>query len=204
LFICTAGLDFTDFNDPRFGEFLKDPLSSLKNRPSGQRKLDNGWFIPAKYLLGGDQTTAEREKYNVRVIRRPLSGQHALKTSLMLDKAPEGNAFLEIMAREHEKDGHPDFKIVVNGKNIFEGPSAFPKDRQTWLKFEIGKDVLRTGENIIEIINTTPEQPGIPEKDPFYQNKMLAEELPNVDLPSVPAFYWGWIMISGAKVTFGK
>ncbi len=187
-FFETSGLDFTDFSDPKFKQFLKAPLHSLKNKDTGQKKIKHGWFMPVKYLLGGDRRHVVKSKYKIAVIRRPVSGQHMLKTILKLDKTPEGRMFLEIRGRDDEKNGRADFEIIINGKRIFSGKNKFPENGLDWVKYEIEKGILVKGENEIKIINTTKEEPGVPEKDPFYCDKNRA------------TYYWGWIMISGVKV----
>ncbi len=95
-----------------------------------------------------------------------------MRTILTLPAAPVGTAFLQIEGMDSEGRAKTPISILVNGSEIYAGPSLLPDDdlpleTGTWatVRWAFDAALLSVGPNEIEIRNQAPGAFGRP---PFF------------------------------------
>ena len=87
------------------------------------------------------------------VYAQPTGKRAEMESSFTLAAAPREPMFLYVTGRDDDSPRKCVIAIELNGKILFEGSNAFPKDKFTRLEFAIPENILTEGENVISIIN---------------------------------------------------
>jgi len=101
------------------------------------------------------------------VYAQPTGIHAAMELPFTLASVPSEPMFVHITGRDDDSSRKCVIAIELNGKVLFEGPSAFPKDKFTRLKFAIPENTLKAGENVISVINR--EKRGVVGMPPWFQ-----------------------------------
>jgi len=88
---------------------------------------------------------------------------------------------------DDEKSGRASIKISINGRTVYNKVNPFAEDDWTKIKIRIPAKVLKKGDNTLEIINTTKDNPD-----------EVVEERP--DGQAGRDYSWGWMMIAQMKL----
>lgn len=173
-------------------ELLDNPLKIIKaSKKETYEKTQNGLLFNMKAFLGGKNSLAyqwqgipKRKRKFAKSIKRASSPQSKISTVFKLNTVPNKNGILFLEGLDDEKTGRAKFKVLVNGKIIFNGVNTFGEKDWTLMQIKVPISVLQKGINSLEIINTTPEKTAAV-ADIYGRN-----------------YFWGWLMIANAKLSF--
>jgi hypothetical protein len=174
--------------EPELEKILNAP-EPVKIFPMEPRKIPGGWYFEPIIFRGGSGV----QKYSYQCpektasgIRRPSCGHDKITLRFKLDNAIDQAVFLILEGLDDDKKGASEFKITVNGKEIFSGPNSFSESLWSRITFELPEKILCAGDNAIELANITPE------------TRHGSAQIGSADALDSSSSQWGWIMFSGA------
>jgi len=148
-------------------EFFQSPEAVVAKHPAPPERiepemLDNGVRLPARAFRGGhlypdySWFCDKRTGVAVKAARGPdATAMHATFT---LEAAPAGPATLKIEGQDSVSDLPPGalITITLNGVTVAKGPCGFARRGWSWKTYKLKPGVLKKGENVLRIVNTTP------------------------------------------------
>lgn len=180
------------YKSPLLKKFLKNPLDAINKTHSCAVDLKQGGRVPIPAVTGAINMKRYSykcpQKENLKLLRRTGSGYEYIIVNLSLAKVSK-NIKLELEGIDNDKEEKSIMEILINNIKIFKGDSPFLKDDWRYASFTVPDDIIRTGQNIIEIRNITP--PEVSKEEKKYIEK---------DTPFVRNYYYGWFIISGIKL----
>ena len=188
-----VGNDKPWYNSPVVQKIWDDPLGMVRaNLKDACGKTEKGLKIHLTSIAGGDEVSSYQwmgipksiRPYG-KVLRRASSPKSGISAAFTLSGVPEHDAFLELLGLDDEKPGRASFKVLVNGKSVFDGENTFGEDDWSRMKISIPAKALKKGENTLEIQNTTSERISVV-----------------ADIYAVKDYGWGWFMIAEAEIVF--
>ncbi|HPP12156.1 MAG TPA: DUF4838 domain-containing protein, partial [bacterium] len=146
---------------PVLTRLMTNPVETIKKEmvTNFVEKIPDGLRISAHAFTGGQVWSKYGwlcEPKDGAIVRGTMTEFSRMQARFTLDRLPPGEkAFLEIEGQDSDKywcQPVP-IQILVNGRKVFEGRNGFVKRGWSRQTFPLPENVLKTGENVIEIRN---------------------------------------------------
>ena len=183
------------YDSPVVRKIFEDPVGTIGKEEKAYLKTPQGLDFKLELCCGGepliDQAAPSGSKRAfTRVLRRASSSASVINCAFDLEKAPEKGAFIELEGLDCEKPDRAGILIRVNDKGGICGyVNDFSKTDWTTARYAIPPGVLKDGANSLVISNITPDKP----------DEHLDETVGGI---TTKDYFWGWLMISKAKLVF--
>ena len=170
-------------NEPYVDKLLADPMAELSPR---QQRIPGGFYFRTQTMRGADGPLVYSYQCTPRyctILRRSGSGKDAVTVKLTLGEAPAAATFLAIEGQDDDKPGSCDMRVTVNGHTVFSGRNPLPEGKWGRVCVTVPAGVLKAGDNIVAVANTTPD---LPSRSVRFTDPEQGKNDPQ----------WGWIALS--------
>ncbi len=142
------------YADPLIDRLVADPPKTLAEEQQlfSQDEIPGGWLVQLDAFLGCQPPSEYSHQCPPRRavwIYGKNTATPAMWALLHLEKVPEGQARLELLAQDDDKPGAVHIRITVNGMEIFAGPNQFKELGWSRAEFAIPAGALKPGGNEI-------------------------------------------------------